>query len=144
LGIGLHNFGEGLAIGAAFATNKAAFSLFLIVGFALHNVTEGLGVVAPLSTDRTTLLRLVVLAALAGLPVVPGIYLGTFSTSAHFSAMFFGIGAGAILQVIVAIHRFAKERVGMDSGRARINATSVAGYFAGAGVMALTAMLITI
>ena len=53
-GIGLHNFGEGLAIGSAFAVGEAALGTFLIIGFTLHNITEGVGIAAPLLKDRPT------------------------------------------------------------------------------------------
>lgn len=143
LGIGLHNFGEGLAIGASFAANKAAIGAFLIVGFALHNLTEGIGVVSPLLNERPKIAALAGLALLAGLPLVPGIWLGAFSMSPHYAALFFGIGAGAVAQVIVEIERFSRRRHA-DERRPRFNLLSVAGYFAGVGIMAVTALLITI
>jgi len=103
LGIGLHNFGEGLAVGAAYATGAALLGTFLVVGFTLHNVTEGIGVVAPLLrlSERPNLRQLAGLACVAGLPVIPGIFLGAALVASHWTALALAIGAGAILQVIM-------------------------------------------
>lgn len=144
LGIGLHNFGEGLAIGAAFAVNKVSLGAFLVIGFALHNTTEGIGVVAPLVKEKVALPLFAGLALLAGLPVVPGIWIGALAFSPHWAAVFFGVGAGAVLQVIVEIHRFLKSRVSEGAHGADISGTSVAGYCTGAAIMFGTALLITI
>jgi zinc transporter ZupT len=108
LGIGLHNLGEGLAIGAAFAAGSAGLGVFLVIGFALHNVTEGIGIAAPLvRAERTPPLWLfVVLTLLAGGPAVFGIWIGSLAATPHWSAFFLAIGAGAILQVIVEVGAF--------------------------------------
>src|SRR4030042_1416141 len=71
LGIGLHNFGEGLAIGAAFALGEAALGSFLVVGFTLHNITEGVRIAAPLTREQATIRRTAGLALLGGSSVVP-------------------------------------------------------------------------
>ena len=103
LGIGLHNLGEGLAIGASFASGQAALGAFLVIGFTLHNVTEGIAIGSPLTRQRVSLLTFVLLGALAGLPAVFGTWLGAFAFSSQWAALFLGIGAGAILQVIVEV-----------------------------------------
>jgi len=144
LGIGLHNFGEGLAIGASFATNEVALGAFLIVGFTLHNTTEGIGIVSPLVRERVGLPLFAGLALLAGLPAVPGIWVGAFSFAPHWAAVFFGVGAGAVLQVIFEIDRFLKSRVREDAGMSRITGISVSGYATGAAVMYGTALLVTL
>lgn len=144
LGIGLHNFGEGLAIGASFAVNEMALGAFLIVGFTLHNTTEGIGVVSPLVKEKPGFLIFAGLALLAGVPAVPGIWVGAFAFSPHWAAIFFGIGAGAILQVMIEIDRFLNLNVRADSHRPRFTGTSVAGYCAGVAIMYGTALLITI
>ena len=141
LGIGLHNFGEGLAIGASLAVNQIALGTFLIVGFTLHNVTEGVGVVSPLTQERVPPRIFAGLAALAGLPAVPGIWVGAFSFAPHWAAILFGIGAGAVLQVVIEIDRFLSSRV-RNRGAGRFSPASTAGYTAGAGVMYATALLI--
>jgi zinc transporter ZupT len=71
LGIGRHNLGEGLAIGAAFAAGVAGLGVFLVLGFTLHNVTEGIGIAAPLTGARPSLLAFAGLALLAGGPAIP-------------------------------------------------------------------------
>jgi zinc transporter ZupT len=111
IGIGLHNFGEGLAIGAAVALGEAALGTLLIVGFTLHNTTEGLAIVAPLAHERAAIRRLVLLGAIAGLPTIAGAWLGGFVYSPTWSVVFLGLGAGAIGQVIVQIssNMFAKR-----------------------------------
>ena len=103
LGIGIHNFGEGLAVGAALATGAAALATFLVVGFAIHNVSEGFGIAVPLIGRGPRVATFVWLALLAGLPAVPGVWLGSQAVSPFWIALCFGIGAGAILQVIVEV-----------------------------------------
>jgi zinc transporter, ZIP family len=103
LGIGLHNFGEGLAIGAAFAAGSAGLGTYLILGFTLHNITEGIGIAAPILKKRPPLLAFAGLALLAGGPAVIGMWMGSLAFSAHWAAFALAIGAGAILQVVVQV-----------------------------------------
>ncbi|MBI2536370.1 MAG: metal transporter [Gemmatimonadetes bacterium] len=105
LGIGLHNLGEGLAIGAAYALGEATLGAFLIVGFMLHNTTEGLGIVAPIAHDRPRLKTLAALGALAGLPTVLGAWIGGLAYSPLYATLFLSVGAGAIAQVVIALYR---------------------------------------
>lgn len=139
LGIGLHNLGEGLAIGSAFATGAAALGSFLVLGFTLHNITEGIGIVAPLLDRRPGWPVFVGLVALAGLPAVVGIWFGSYAYSPHWAALALAVGAGAILQVIVEVGLLIM-RQGMESGRA--SGTAVAGIAAGIAVMYGTALLV--
>jgi len=104
-GIGLHNLGEGLAIGAAFASGEAALGTFLIIGFTLHNITEGVGIAAPLLKDRPSWRTFLSLAVLGGAPAIVGTWVGGFVFNETLAALFFGIGAGAIAQVIYVIGR---------------------------------------
>jgi zinc transporter, ZIP family len=140
IGIGLHNFGEGLAVGAAFALGEAALGTLLILGFTLHNLTEGLAIVAPLARSRVPLRRLVLLGLVGGAPTILGAWLGGFVYSPVLAVLFLAIGAGAIAQVIVQIARgVAGERplaAYLGSGPV------VAGLFAGFAVMYGTGMLI--
>ncbi|WP_342598226.1 ZIP family metal transporter [Psychrobacillus sp. FSL H8-0483] len=102
-GIGLHNFGEGLAIGTSFSLGEAALGTFLIIGFTLHNITEGIGIAAPLLKIKPRIRDFVLLGLIAGAPAILGTWFGGFIFSPIFGALFLGIGAGAILQVIYVI-----------------------------------------
>jgi len=103
LGIGLHNLGEGLAIGSAYAVGELALGAALVVGFALHNTTEGIAVVAPLTDERPPLLRLLGLGLLAGAPAILGALIGAAVNNAELSALLLGVGVGAIVQVIIQV-----------------------------------------
>jgi zinc transporter ZupT len=113
-GIGLHNLGEGLAVGAALTTGEVALGTFLVVGFALHNTTEGLAIVAPLGSDeeRPGLVHFIALGAIAGIPTIFGAWAGGFAFSPVWATFAFGIAAGAIAQVVWAISRSMRERAG--------------------------------
>lgn len=143
LGIGLHNLGEGLAIGAAFAAGAAGLGTFLVIGFTLHNITEGIGIAAPILKTRPPLWSFAALTLLAGGPAVAGIWLGSLAYAPQWSALALAIGAGAILQVIVEVGALlARNRGG--AGAAISNAPVLAGLAAGVGFMYLTAMLVKI
>jgi zinc transporter, ZIP family len=110
LGIGLHNLGEGLAIGTSYASGEIALGTFLVVGFLLHNTTEGLGIVTPLAEERPSLLSLILLGALAGVPTILGAWLGGFTYSPIWTTIFLAIGAGAIAQVVYELWRMFSRR----------------------------------
>ena len=103
IGIGLHNLGEGLAIGSSYAIGEVALGTSLVFGFLLHNTTEGLGIVAPLARSRPSLAKLAALGLIAGVPTILGTWIGGFSYSPTASVLFLAIGAGAIVQVIVVL-----------------------------------------
>jgi zinc transporter ZupT len=103
LGIGLHNLGEGLAIGSAYVLGEVTLGALLVVGFTLHNATEGIAIVSPILESGSSLRRLIGLGALAGAPTILGCWIGAFTFSQVWALLFLGIGAGAIVQVIVAI-----------------------------------------
>ena len=139
LGIGLHNLGEGLAIGAAYATGEIALGTFLVVGFLLHNTTEGFGILAPLARERPTLGQLALLGALAGVPTIFGAWIGGFTYSPVWTTLFFAIGAGAIAQVVVELWRLltrSPESAGLTAPR------NVAGLLAGLLIMYATGLLV--
>lgn len=143
LGIGLHNFGEGLAIGAAFAAGAAGLGTFLVAGFAIHNVTEGIGIAAPILKVRPPLWSFAALTALAGLPAVFGMWLGSLAYAPQWSALALAIGAGAILQVIVEVGSYLMRQ--SPKGRGAIfSVPAMTGLIAGAGFMYLTAALVKI
>jgi zinc transporter, ZIP family len=141
LGIGLHNLGEGLVVGAALATGAAALATFLVVGFVIHNVTEGIGIAAPLaaSEKRPSLAAFVGLAAVAGLPAIAGVLLGTGAVSPYWAALSFGVGAGAILQVIIEVSALMIRQGGTGTLTAPSGAS---GVIAGLAIMYATALLV--
>jgi ZIP family zinc transporter len=143
LGIGLHNLGEGLAIGAAFAIGEAALGSFLVVGFTLHNITEGIGIASPLVRHRPKFLTFLGLAALAGLPAVAGTWIGAFAFSPHWAALFLGIGAGAILQVIIEVATYL-ARTAQGTAHDWLSRTNLAGFTAGVIIMYGTAFLVSV
>lgn len=125
IGIGLHNFGEGLAIGAAVGLGSIAFSTFLIVGFALHNTTEGIAIAAPMSRGKTMIGKLAALGLIAGAPAIFGGWVGGFVYSPFTSVIFLSIGAGAIFQVIITILKWIREE-----GDKNLSSAAVASGFA--------------
>ncbi|MFZ0544934.1 MAG: ZIP family metal transporter [Candidatus Promineifilaceae bacterium] len=142
LGIGLHNLGEGLAIGAAFATGAAALGSFLVIGFTLHNITEGIGIVAPLMRNETPALKtFALLAVLAGGPAILGTWIGGFAFSPFLATLFLSLGAGAILQVIWEVGRLLIREAQRHSEPA-LSWPNFAGLMAGILIMYLTAFLV--
>lgn len=142
LGIGLHNFGEGLAIGAAFTAGVAGLGVFLVLGFTLHNVTEGIGIVAPLVDDRPSLPAFIGLALLAGAPAIVGIWIGSLTYAPHWAALALAIGAGAILQVIIEVGGYLKRRAGPSE--AWFTPSTLAGLTLGIAVMYVTAIFVKV
>ena len=142
LGIGLHNLGEGLAIGAAFATGAAALGSFLVVGFTLHNITEGVGIVAPLTRVKRPPLRVfLLLALLAGGPAILGTWIGGLAFSPFLAALFLSIGAGAILQVMWEVSKLL-GRDARAAGGSALTWLNFGGLAAGILIMYLTAFLV--
>jgi ZIP family zinc transporter len=103
LGIGLHNLGEGLAIGSAYAAGEISLSYLLIIGFALHNGTEGFGIVAPLPKGSLRIRDPFLMAFMAGAPAVLGSIIGAAFYSVETAVLFFALAAGAILYVVVEL-----------------------------------------
>lgn len=143
-GIGLHNLGEGLAIGAAFALGEVALGAFLVIGFTLHNITEGVGIAAPiLGEKRPGLSHFAALALIGGGPAILGTWIAGFAYSPLLSAIFLAVGAGAILQVIYEVGRMLLR----DSSRRKapvLSAPNLGGLTTGIAVMYATALLVSV
>jgi len=138
IGIGLHNFGEGLAIGAAIGLGQVALSTFLIVGFAIHNTTEGIAIASPLAKGKPMIRLLAGLGLLAGAPAIFGAWIGGFVYSPFTAIIFLSIGAGAIFQVIVILIRWLQD----EGDKKLSSAAVVSGLAVGMLVMYLTSILI--
>jgi len=140
IGIGLHNLGEGLAIGSAYAVGSLALGATLVVGFALHNTTEGLAIVAPVARERAARVsRLVVLGLIAGAPAILGAWIGASAYQPGFAALMFGVGAGAIAQVIVQIAPQIRDTAGRV-----LHPLAVGGLLTGLFVMYVTGLLVSL
>ncbi len=140
VGIGLHNFSEGLAIGAAFALGQAAFGSLLIIGFTLHNVTEGLAIISPIAKEEPGVGRLLQLGLIGGVPTILGAWIGGLVYSPVAAVVFLGLGVGAIVQVIVQIlGQMARER---PLAERLVHAPIALALLGGFAVMYLTGMLL--
>ena len=145
IGIGLHNLGEGLAIGSSYATGALALGAFLVVGFAIHNTTEGLAIVAPLrggeggASAPPSLSRLAALGLIAGAPAILGAWIGAAAFNPSLAALLFGVGVGAIARVIVQIAPSMREQDGRF-----LSPTTVAGMLAGIAALYLTGLLVSV
>lgn len=139
VGIGLHNLGEGLAIGAAYAVGAAALGTFLVIGFILQNITEGLGIIVPISRDRPKLRTLALLGVIGGAPAIAGTWIGGLTYSQPFSVLFLAIGAGAVFQVAYQIGR---QLIWKDAAANEMAFTTFGGVLAGMAVLYLTGLAI--
>lgn len=136
--IGLHNLGEGLAIGAAYSSGAIALGTFLVLGFLIHNTTEGLGIVAPLARETPSLRQLAMLGLVAGAPTIIGAWIGGFVYSPVWTTFFFAIGAGAIAQVVLLLSRRF-----LAAGSGSLTATNAIGLLLGLVIMYGTSLLVT-
>jgi len=151
ISIGLHNFGEGLAVGAAFALGEAALGSFLVIGFILHNITEGIGIAAPLVSNRQaeegqtsgtpSFLTFFVLALIAGFPAVLGTWIGGFSFSPLLGTIFLGVGLGAIWQVIVEVTGLLRRNAEREK-TSFVSWLNLVGFLIGLAIMYFTAFLV--
>lgn len=137
IGIGFHNLGEGLAIGAAYSLGKIALGTFLVIGFTIHNTTEGLAILAPIARDRAPLRTLALLGAVAGAPTILGTWIGGISYSPVLAALFLAVGAGAIFQVVYELVKMM-----VADSRTPSFSYQIAGFTAGLLVMYLTGLFV--
>ena len=141
--IGIHNLGEGLAIGGAYAIGEVSLGAFLVLGFMIHNITEGVAIVAPLSRSNFSLWHLVLLGLVAGAPTIIGTWIGGFIFSRVWSLLLISIGAGAIFQVVLLIYgqmRLSSIRRNIDS---IVTYRNVIGFMSGLVVMYATGLFVT-
>jgi ZIP family zinc transporter len=138
IGIGLHNLGEGLAIGAAYNVGEIALGTFLVVGFIIQNITEGLGIIAPLLRERPGLSRLVLLGLIGGAPAIIGAWIGGYTPSPILAVLFLAIGTGAIFQVVYEITKLIQK----DTAREAMPLTVFSGVVTGMLLLWVTGLLI--
>ena len=138
IGIGLHNLGEGLAIGAAISLGSIALSTFLIVGFTIHNTTEGLAIAAPMARGKPMIRKLAAMGFIAGTPAIFGAWIGGFVYSPFAAVLFLSIGAGAIFQVVVSIVNWIRQ----DEEKTLSTAAVASGFGIGMLVMYLTSIIV--
>ena len=139
IGIGLHNLGEGLVIGSAYAIGSLALGAALVVGFAIHNTTEGIAIVAPVADQRPRVSRLAVLGLIAGAPAILGAWIGASAFDPNLAAFMFGVGVGAIARVVVQIAPQVR-----DSAGRLLHPMAATGLAAGLGLMYVTSLLISV
>ena len=136
VGIGLHNLGEGLAIGASFSIGAAALGTFLVIGFILQNITEGLGIIAPIVRQKPSLRLLAALGLIGGAPAIAGTWAGGLLYSPVLAVLFLSIGAGAVFEVAYEIGRLIRKDA------PRLPFTLASGVVAGMAVLYVTGLLI--
>lgn len=137
-GIGLHNLGEGLAIGAAFNVGEISLGAFLVVGFIIQNITEGLGIIAPVLRDRPTLTNLALMGLVGGAPAIVGAWLGGFAPSPVLAVLFLAIGTGAIFEVVYEIAKLIHK----DTTREAMPVTVFSGIVSGMLLLWVTGLLV--
>ena len=136
IGMGLHNLGEGLAIGASYANGEWVLSAMLVAGFALHNGTEGFGIVGAAGKTPVTSSDVLLLGLLAGAPTCLGAVLSGQGLSSYFTITCYSLAAGSLLYVLlslIALSYTATRRLEMACG-----------LFLGISLMYVTAMVLTL
>ena len=136
IGMGFHNLGEGLAIGASYAGGEWALSLLLVTGFGLHNGTEGFGIVGAAGKTRLSWKDVLLLGLIAGGPTCLGTLLSGQELSSYFSISFYTLAAGSLLYVILSLTAMsytATRRLEMAFG-----------LFVGISLMFVTSMVLTL
>jgi zinc transporter, ZIP family len=138
IGIGLHNLGEGLAIGAAYSVGEIALGAFLVVGFIIQNITEGLGIVSPVLRDRPGIGNLALMGLIAGAPAIAGAWIGGYSPSPTLAVLFLAVGTGAVFVVVYEIAKMLQK----DTAREAMHLTVFSGIVTGMLLLWVTGLLI--
>lgn len=138
LGIGLHNLGEGLAIGASFSVGAAALGTFLVIGFIIQNITEGLGIIAPVLRDQPSMKNLLWLGIIGGAPAIAGAWIGGLTYSQPLAVLFLAIGAGAVFEVVYEIAKLIQK----DTAKRPMPLTIFAGVTMGMLLLYVTGVVI--
>ena len=138
IGIGLHNLGEGLAIGAAYSVGEISLGAFLVVGFIIQNITEGVAIIAPVLRDRPSIRQLALLGFVGGAPAIIGAWIGGFSPSPILAVLFLAVGTGAILEVVYEIAKLIQK----DTSKQPMPMTVFSGILTGMLLLWVTGLLI--
>jgi zinc transporter ZupT len=138
VGIGLHNLGEGLAIGAAYSVGAAALGTFLVIGFIIQNITEGLGIIAPVLRDRPSVRDWGLMGIIGGAPAIAGAWIGGLSFSQPLAVVFLAIGAGAVFEVVYEIAKLIQK----DAAKNPMPLTIFSGVTTGMLLLYITGLLI--
>jgi ZIP family zinc transporter len=138
VGIGLHNLGEGLAIGAAYSVGAIALGSFLVVGFIIQNITEGLAIIAPVVRDRPSIGRLALLGLVGGAPAIIGSWIGAFTPSPVLAVLFLAVGAGAVFEVVYEVAKMIQK----DTAKRPMPLTVFSGIMVGMLLLWVTGLLI--
>lgn len=139
--IGVHNLGEGLAIGGAYALGAVPTGTLLVLGFTVHNLTEGVAVIAPVSQSKFPRWHLLWLGLLAGAPTVAGTLIGAHSFTALLAVLFLAVGAGAVFQVVIEIARLLMREGGPAS---LVTGMNLSGFALGLAVMYVTGLFVIV
>lgn len=142
IGIGMHNLGEGLAIGSSFAVGSLSLGIFLVIGFMIHNISEGLGIAVPASESGAgaSWLRLLALTLVAGSPAIAGVWIGRYVTNEIVAVLFFSMAVGAAAHVVVEVVRHMRTLV--PRGSSLVSGWSAGGFVAGIVVMYVTGAMV--
>ena len=138
IGIGVHNLGEGLAIGAAYNIGEIALGTFLVVGFIIQNITEGLGIIAPVLRDRPGIRSLLWMGLIGGAPAILGAWIGGFAPSPTLATLFLAVGTGAIFEVAYEIAKLIQK----DTDKQPMPMTVFSGVLTGMMLLWVTGLLI--
>lgn len=116
IGIGAHNFSEGLAIGQSYASGAIGLAIILIIGFGAHNATEGFGIAGPLTglVKKPSIRFLILTGLISGGPTFLGTVIGSLWTSTITSIFFLSIAGGALIYVSMLMYNSGRRQTTND------------------------------